>query len=285
MSILNDYKIYIALYVFLNIIYNQYYKISTKNMVSSASLTILLELIASIVCLFFIPLFDFKLPSNIYTYIFLFLATIFYTLNNRLSTVSRSRLDASTYMIIKQIPAVVMIITGILLFKENIIFNKILGAFIIIFSNILVFYNKRKIKIDKYVLIGILSNIFLSIGMIIDVSYSDEFNLPLYVLITMFIPAVITLLFERVKIKNIIYEYKCVDKMSLYLTSFCSSIMMISKLIAYNLGDLTLVAPLSSLSVILSVITGYLFFNEKENIFKKVIASILIIIGVILINL
>ena len=285
MIILNDYKVYIALYVFLNIIYNQTYKINTKSMKNSAALTILLEVIAAMSCSIFMPFFKFKFPSNAYTYIFLGLAIFFYTLNNRLSTISRSGVEASTYIIIKQLPTVVMIIIGIIILKEPIVLNKLIGAFLIVFSNVLVFYKKGKLKIDKYVLIGILSNIFLAIGMIIDVNYSMEFNLSFYVLLIMIVPAIITLLFEKVKIKDIVYEYKLVNKKSLFITSVCWGVMMIVKIKAYNLGSVIVVAPLSSLSVILSIILGYLFFNEKDNLLKKILASLLILLGVILINL
>ena len=61
--------------------------------------------------------------------------------------------------------------------------------------------------------------------------------------------------------------------------------MMISKLKAYNLGIVSIVAPISSLSVILTIIVGYLFFNEKNNLIKKIIAGVFIIVGIILIKL
>ena len=66
----------------------------------SSALTILVQIISSLFCLIFIPFFKIKYPSDIKVYIFLFLAIIFYTLNDRLGTVSRSKIDASIYSII-----------------------------------------------------------------------------------------------------------------------------------------------------------------------------------------
>lgn len=59
---------------------------------------------------------------------------------------------------------------------------------------------------------------------------------------------------------------------------------MITKLKSYQLGEVTVVAPLCSLAVILNVIVGYFCFNEKKGVLKKIIAGILIIIGVFLIK-
>ena len=61
--------------------------------------------------------------------------------------------------------------------------------------------------------------------------------------------------------------------------------MMILGLYAYQLGQVSLVAPLCSLTVILNVIVGYLFLKERTKMPQKIIAAILIVISVILIKL
>ena len=60
---------------------------------------------------------------------------------------------------------------------------------------------------------------------------------------------------------------------------------MISKLISYQLGNVIVVAPLCSLTVILNVFFGYLILKEKNNLLKKIISGIFIVIGIILIKL
>ena len=249
----------------------------------SSTLTILIQILSSLFCLIFIPFFKMKYPIDIKIYIFLFLAIIFYTLNDRLGTISRSKLDASIYSIIKQLSTVFMIIFGIAFLKEKILINKIIGSILIILSNIIVLYKKE--RINKYIILGILANIFLALALIIDVNYSNYFNLAFYVLITILVPAILIFIFEKVKIKDIVLEYKNGSKLSLYLTSISWVIMMISKLKAYKLGIVSVVAPISSLSIILTIIIGYLLFNEKNNLIKKIIASIFILIGIILIKL
>ena len=285
MNLLNDWKFYIIIYLIVSVIFNQGYKVITKNMVSDGAMTILMQIISIFTCMLIIPLFEIKFPTDYKVYMFLFFAIIFYTLNDRLGTTARSGLEASTYSILKQLSTVFMIFVGILFFKESFVLNKIIGALLIIFSNILVFYKKENFKINKYLLFGILANISLAIALFIDVNYSSEFNLAFYVLLTFLIPSSLIFLFERIKIKNIILEYKNSNKIILFFTSIAWALMMISKLKSYQLGQIIVVAPISSLTVILNIIFSYFLLKEKSNLIIKIIAGILIIIGVILIKI
>ncbi len=285
MGIFCDWKFYVIIYILLSALFNQSYKKTTNNMKNPGALTILIQLIAASFCIFLIPFFELKFPKDYKTYIFLLLAIIFYTLNNRLSTTSRSGVDASIYSVIKQLANVFMIFFGILIFKEKFMLNKFLGSFLIISSNVLVLYKKGKFVFNKYVLFGVIANVCMAIGMMIDVNYSLEFNLPIYVLAILIIPSIIIFLIERIKIKDIINEYKKNNRFNIFITSFLWCFMFILKIKAYQLGNITLVAPLTSLSVMLTVLFSYLFLGEKDNLKNKIIAGIMILIGIFLINI
>ena len=285
MDLLNNWKFYIIIYLIVSVIFNQCYKIITNNMKKAGAMTILIQLISSFICILMIPLFELKIPNDYRVYMFLFLAIIFYTLNDRLGTTARSGIESSNYIILKQLSTVFMICVGIIFFKEKFILNKIIGAVLIIFSNILVFYKKEKFKFNKYLILGILANISLAIALFIDVNYSNKFNLAFYILLTFLIPCLLIFVFERIKIKEIILEYKNSNKISMFLTSISWTLMMITKLKAYQLGKVIVVAPISSLTVILNVLVGYFFLKEKSNLIRKIISGILIIIGVFLIKL
>lgn len=285
MNLLNNYKFYIIIYLIVSTIFNQGYKFITKTMNNSGALTILIQIFSSLTCILIIPLFEIKFPSNYKVYIFLFLAIIFYTLNDRLGTTARSGIDASTYNILKQLSTVFMIIMGLFFFKEQFVLNKIVGALLIILSNLLVFYKKENFGINKYLILGILANISLSIALFLDVNYSKEFNLAFYVLLTFLIPLILIFIFERIKVKQIINEYKKSNKIILLVTSVSWAIMMISKLKTYELGSVIVVAPLTSLTVILNIFVSYFLLKEKSNLIRKIIAGILIVIGILLIKM
>lgn len=285
MNLLKNYNFYIISYLLFSTIFTQGYKVITKSTKKDSAITILIGLVCSLTCIFMIPLFKIKFPSDKKIYIFLFLAIIFYAINNRLGTTARKGLEVSTYSILKQLSTVFILFAGIIFFKETFILNKMVGGLLIILSNVLIFYNKSNFKYNKYLLYGILANISLTIALFIDVNYSNYFNIAFYILLIFLIPSILIFLFERVKIKDIVKEYKNSNKLILFLTSISWIIMLISKLKAYQYGKVVIVAPLCSLTVILNIILAYFLFKEKNNLLKKIISSILIIIGIILIKI
>lgn len=68
------------------------------------------------------------------------------------------------------------------------------------------------------------------------------------------------------------------------ITSLCWGTMIIVQLRAYQLGDVTTVAPLCALTVIGNVIVGYIFLKERDNLLKKLLAAVLLLVSVFLIK-
>lgn len=276
--------IFVLLYIILAVTFTQFYKIVTKTSKSDGTLTVLLQFIAGICSLLLCPFFKFTFPTDWKVYLFLGIACVFYALSDRINTTVRSGIEASTFSIIKQLSTVFMISAGLLFFKEPFVLQKIIGALLILFSNIIIFYKKGKQKLDKYVFLGILSNIAFSIALFLDVNISDNFNLAFYVALTLLIPALFITIAERIKLSNIKKEFINGNKKAIIITSLCWGTMIVVQLKAYQLGNVTTIAPLCSLTVIGNVIVGYIFLKERDNLLKKLFAAILIIISILLIK-
>ena len=167
---------------------------------------------------------------------------------------------------------------------EKLTLEKLLGAILLIGSNIFIFYRKDSWKNKKYIIIGVVANIAMGIALFLDVSTSTNFNLAIYISLTLLIPALINSLVEKIKFTDLRYEYKINKSRLILLTGILWSVMMFSKLLSYRFGEVTKIAPLCSLSVMLNVIVAYVFFKERDNLLRKIIASIFIIIGVFLIK-
>lgn len=284
MNLFNHWIIWIGLYLLFAVSFDQNYKLVTKSMKKTGALTVLIEILAAISSLLLIPFFHIKFSTNPKTYLFLGIAIIFYTINNRLSTIARSGIEASSYSMLKQLSNVFIIIGGLLLFKEPFVWHKMLGTFLIIFSNIFVFYKQGTWLKNRYIIYGTMANLSLAGALLIDVAYSQEFNLAFYVFMTIFFPSILTVLFEKIKYKELVMEFYRSNRRHLILTSISWTMMMISKLRAYQLGAVTVVASLCSLTVILNVIVSYIFLKERSHLIKKLLASIFIMIGLILIK-
>lgn len=275
---------FLVFYLIITVIFNESYKVVSQRMKSAGALTILVELIAGLFSLLWIPFFELKFPTDLKVYLLLGLAIIFYTIQNRFATTARSGMEASAYSIIKQLSNVFVIIMGFLFLKEELTLKKVVGSILLIGSNVLIFYQRKTWKKNRYLLLGVLANLCMGIALFLDVNTSNSFNLSFYVSITLLFPAILVFIIERIKIKEITREWKNNSKNFILLTGISWSFMMITKLRSYQLGEVTKIAPLCSLTVILNVLFSFVFLKNRKNILKKIIASILIILGVFMIK-
>ena len=155
----------------------------------------------------------------------------------------------------------------------------------IIAGNVFVIYRKGKFKLNKYIILSILGNLAMSIGMSIDVGISDHFNMPIYVAITLIIPSLILLIAERTNPKNIIKEFKHGNKLAIMMVGLTWGTGMLLRLRAYQYGDITTIAPLCAIKTILNVFAAYFFLKERDSLPKKIIAAIIVILGIIIIKI
>ncbi len=285
MNLLDNWGFYVVLYIVLSTIFTQFYKISTKNLNNAGALTVVLEMIGVIAALLICPFFAIKFPSDIKVYAFLGLSIIFYAITDRVNTTVRSGIEASTFSMLKQLSTTFMILAGIAFAKEDFILHKFIGAMLIIFSNVFIFYRKGQFKMNRYIWLGVLANIAYTIALFLDVNISDNFNLPFYVALTLGIPAFLICFVERIKFSEIKNEFKKADKKVIFTTGITWSLSIIAILRAYQLQNVSIVAPIGSLTVISNVVVGYLFLNEKDNLLRKIIAGILIVISIVLIKI
>ena len=108
--------------------------------------------------------------------------------------------------------------------------------------------------------------------------------MPFYITISLGIPAILIAIIEKIKITDIKNEFINGNRKAICVTGITWSLSILVQLRAYQLGEVSVVAALCALSVILNVIFGYFFQNEKENLTKKIIAALFIILGIILIK-
>lgn len=276
--------LFIFIHIIFSITFTQLFKIVIKNSKNEGTITILIQFIAGITAILISPLFKFTWSTDWKLYLTLIVACIFYSISDRMNTTVRNGIEASTFSIISQLSTVFMILSGLLFFKEPFVLKKIIGASLIILSNIFIFYKKGNQKINKFVILGIISNIAYTIALFIDVNISNNFNLTIYVSITLLTSALFIIIFEKIKITQIKIELKNSNKPLILITGTSWAIQLISQLNAYNLGSVTSVAPLISLTVIGNVIISYIFLKERNNLLKKIIAATTIIISIILIQ-
>lgn len=279
------YMIWVICYLVFALIFSQGFKKVNRTMKNVSALTILLELFTGLFAIIMSIFFKYTFPSDIKVYITLFVVTIIYAVTDRLNIEARYGLSPSNFSMLKQLSTVFLVIFGLVFLKEQLVFKKILGAIIIVVSNVMLAVNKDgKFEFNKYFIFCLISNFLFAVAMFINVNISSMFNIGIYTLITVFIPSIIIKLFSRLSFKDLEEEFNLYNKPLFILVSFAWCMMLISSVKAYEYGSISVVAPLLTLTALTNTIYEFIVDKDKKRFYYKLVISILILIGVILIK-
>jgi drug/metabolite transporter (DMT)-like permease len=242
--------------------------------------TILLQILGGLSALIFFPFFEVKFPHDPVIYVTLAIACVFYAINDRLNTTARKHIEVSTFSILAELSSVFLIVIGLTVFREPFLVGKIIGAIIVMTANVLLVYKKGRFNLNKYTIFAILAQFAYSTAISIDIGISKNFNLPIYIMLTLAIPALLIFLFEKHSVKEITNEWNNGNKVYFVITGLSWNLAILFMLRAYQLGPITTITPVAASAVLFNVLVAALFLKEREEITKKVILAILTVIGI-----
>jgi len=206
----------------------------------------------------------------------------FYGLNERFRFLISKILEASIYSIISNITIIIAFSISFFLYEESLTVTKLLGSILIFFSLILVSELKKSKISSKGIFLGVVTSIYLGIAMSLDKKGAIFFNPETYNILLWLIPFFV-LYFPGIKIKEIKAEFKQFS-WKIILLAFFNFVGFYLGLKAFLLAEATKVIPVIQLSTIMTVIAGIFLLKEKNNLFKKIIAGIIAVIGVFLLR-
>jgi uncharacterized membrane protein len=285
MEIFNSWQFYVIAYLIAVTIFFQFNRLAVKNAKDNAAATILLQSVAITTSLLLVPFLPLDFPMQLGIFGLLALACLFYTFNDRLQTPVRKHLPVSSYTLLLQFTQVFLFIYGISLFQEPFTVTNLLGVLFIIGANSLLLYKQGEFVINKYMIFAVMAAFAAATAISIDVGIANQFNLPLYIAITLTIPAILIMAAERVSHTRLRAEYKNSNVKWYVVTGVAWAASIFFGLRSLQLGDMTTVVPLQALSVLLNVIVAYIFLKERQQMVKKLIASLIITLGVVSLSL
>ncbi len=185
---------------------------------------------------------------------------------------------------ITQLSNVFIILYGLTLFKEQPSVLKLAGAALIIGANVLIFYKpgRRKFEANKYSSMAILAALVFATAISIDIDISKNFNLPIYISLTLLIPALMIGLAGRIKAQESINELKRGKPVLFLITGISWALTIFFSLRAFQLGEVNTIITLQAASVLLNVLAAYIFLKERDRPLLKIGCAVLVILGVLL---
>lgn len=247
--------------------------------------TILTQLAAATVSLSAIPFLDRATPISYSPRAFLLWlgSSICYALFNRSQIHLRQHQDNGQILIFNEFSNILMIGVGVVIFQEQLTPARLGGAGLILLSSLMLQVQRGKIQLDKRISLNILAVALLVTGMTLEVLFIRDFNIPIYLATDWFLQCLFLMTLERISPQQLLQEWQNGPRRDYLITGLTWSFAIIFALLAYRVGDVSLVTPLRTASLLVSLVGSYIWLGERSRLPQKLTATALILGGVTLI--
>lgn len=241
--------------------------------------------------IFALPLFiiKFQLPSNPNIWFLVILSGFLWAGFAFTIIKSYKHLEASVNTIVSKVRIPLFLILSVIFLNETLNSNKVIGTFLIFGGLLYLSYNKNKVKTLPLNNPGtpyLFASIFLiSFALLIDKFASSFFNPGMYTFMVYFISSLFLFPFILLRKQSIKPIFRNKYLILMIITSFLSVTYYFLILNAYKFAEASIIIPLTELSVLVTVLGGFLFLKEKSNLKRKIISTLIIIVGAVFISI
>lgn len=223
------------------------------------------------------PIFPLLLPNFIIMIFLLTLAPIFTFRALQLTGASEVAIYLSSQWLW-------IVLAAFVFLGEKVTFLKILGTIFILLGVALISWKKHKIEIKKGEFFALLAGLLYGLSYINGfyiLQSLDAFSFAVYATL---LPALTLTIIQPRVLKKLKFYASPGNAANVFTTAFLDTIATISLYLAYQAGrNASQIAPLSATPVMFTVILAAIFLNERDNLVNKIIGSIIVVLGAVLI--
>ena len=236
-----------------------------------------------IATLLFIPLFlSVKFPTNNIVYLFILLSALAWVGIAIIGNYSYKYTEVSLRAPISQIRIIILLILSMLFLSEKLTLNKGIGTLLIFIGLFVLRFKGGKFDIkNKGIQLTVLTACLVALAAIFD-KIALNYTVPEFQgFLIYLIPTVILFFFLKGRKKKFKSLFKNQWKVVLF-GSFLGAAFTYLSLKAYALADVSTIFPIIKTSALITVLLGIIFLKEKQ-ILRKIIATTIVLIGIIFI--
>lgn len=216
---------------------------------------------------------------------YLFLMAVLYSLGNWLGFKGLKTTEASETSILWSSKSIWTMMTAIIFLNEPVDLKRIIGMLLIITAIIIINWKGKVWKLNKGHFFILIAALCYGIAFTNDAFLLNHFEVLSYSAIAFLFPPLLLLI---IRPKTIIKFKLFLDKKRLLLITIASFFLGIGTLAVYSSyqqgGDASQVIPINQSSVVLIVLLSYIFLKERGRFPQKVIGSLLVFVGVLLLT-
>ena len=209
-------------------------------------------------------------------------ATLGYGLYERTHFLARKQLDASTTAILFRLSPVITFIGALLFLHEPLTFSRLVGAVLLIGASLIVVHKNPKLQASPAVWIAVFAATMLGLAGVFDKPASVGIPANFYS-VALWGLSLCIVAFPSISWKQLTNEFK-IGGWKVALTAFLNVIGFVLYVKALALADVSLVTPVTSSTGTLTILAGIVILKEKSFMKKKIIAGVLMFIGILLLR-
>jgi drug/metabolite transporter (DMT)-like permease len=248
------------------------------------SYAIVFQLLVAILTFIYTLFSGFNLPDFKEYYINIILMIVLYALGNLAMYKGIKLVEASEKTILYSSNAIWTMLLAVLILGEKITYLRILGAFLIILSVIILSWENKSFKLKKGYLLILLAAVLFSLAFINDTILLKTIDAASLSVLGFGLPAIALFLFRPKIIKEFKFFFEKKRLLKILGAGFFYAIAVVAIKASYKIGgDASQIAPIMQLTIIITVILAYIFLKERDSLLKKIIGSALALAGVLLI--
>lgn len=191
-------------------------------------------------------------------------------------------IEASELIILSSTRVLWTIVAALFFLGESFNLSKIIGAALILFSVVFVSFKRKRIRVNKGHWYAILAGFCLGIGFVNDsyiLRHSDAVS---YAAMAFILPLLVTVMVFHDSLPKLQKQLNSKLLRNTSLLGIFYSVGITASYAAYqNGGTASQIVPIGQSVVILTVVLAALFLGERDNLFKKLTAAVIVSIGVL----
>jgi uncharacterized membrane protein len=283
----NSWVTYVVIFIIGQVVFLQTFKYVAKDSKHIGALTVLVQIISALtaivfMCFSFLPLLAWRWPSGSqwWMWLLLFLSFILFAVNDRLDATCRKNLDISVDTMLHQIYRLMFFPMLILLLGVPFRWASLIGGIVIVFMNMLLIMERGKFKMDKYVILKLISVTFFAAALTAQLrSVDGGFGIPFVVFLSFGVPALMLSGVKQATPKTIYNEFKRKEWWLIIICGITQAAMTVTLYIfmTYPRADRIMINSFSAATVLLTTVFAIIFLKERKNLAVKIIASTVIV--------
>ncbi|MBU1975490.1 MAG: DMT family transporter [Nanoarchaeota archaeon] len=242
--------------------------------------------VLSAILFFILFLFNIDFPKGVLPWIIVGVSSLFWIAGSFSGFKSYEYLDLSIKGPLSKLKIIFVLILSVLIFKESLSAEKLIGTGLVVIGAILITYN-RQLKLSSFknkgVIYAVLSSFLIAMAFLIDKYALNFFEVELYILLVFLLPAIYIAPFAFRKRKDVEQLIKT-SFWKIAITMVFGSLAYYLTLYAFKMIEASVAIPIFELNTMFAVVGGIICLKERTDIKKKVISTILIVLGVVLVS-